>query len=32
MGRPDEDILDSALRVGLTLVTYDQKTILPLLM
>ena len=32
MGRPDEDILYPALPEGLTLVTYDQKTILPFLM
>ena len=31
-GRPDETILMAATQEGLTLVTYDQKTIVPVLM
>jgi len=30
-GQPDETILIAATQAGLTLVTYDQKTILPIL-
>ncbi len=31
MGQPDELILAEAMAAGLTLVTYDQKTIMPVL-